>query len=84
MEFLSAGTEAHSSKPGGYGIVIQRAASRAVHSGTVALNQAIIDSGEQITISEGGRTVNFKTKKGTTVERGELSKDFFDATHVGF
>lgn len=23
-------------------------------------------------------------KKGTTVERGELSKDFYDATHVGF
>ena len=69
LEFLSAGTEAHSSKPGGYGIIIQRAASRAVHSGTVALNQAIIDSGEQITISEGGRTVNFKTKKGTTVEQ---------------
>ena len=69
LEFLSAGTEAHSSKPGGYGIVIQRAASRAIHSGSVALNQAIIDSGEQITISEGGRTVNFKTKKGTSVEQ---------------
>ena len=23
-------------------------------------------------------------KKGTTVERGELSKDFYDATHLGF
>ena len=35
----------------------------------------------------GGGTVKVYArtrKKGTTVERGELSKDFFDATHVGF
>ena len=35
----------------------------------VALTQAMIDAGEQITISEGGRVVNFKTEKGKSVEQ---------------
>ena len=69
LEFIGAGTEAHSSGPGGYGILIRTAATRAIHSGSVALNQAIIDAGEQITVSEGGRTVNFRTEKGKTVEQ---------------
>ncbi len=33
------------------------------------MTQKIIDSEEQITISEGGRTVNFQTEKGKTVEQ---------------
>jgi len=33
------------------------------------LSQAVIDSEEQITISEGGRTVNFRTIKGANVEQ---------------
>ena len=33
------------------------------------MTQATIDAGEQITISEGGRTVNFKTEKGESVEQ---------------
>lgn len=69
LEFIDAGAEAHSSGPGGYEIDIKRAATRSIHSGSVALSQAIIDSGEQITISEGGRTVNFLTEKGKTVEQ---------------
>ena len=58
LEFIDASSVAHSSGPGGYAIDIERAATRSIHSGSVALSQAIIDSGEQITISEGGRTVN--------------------------
>ena len=69
LEFIDAGAEAHSSGPGGYEIDIKRAATRSIHTGSVALSQAIIDSGEQITISEGGRTVNFLTEKGKTVEQ---------------
>jgi len=33
------------------------------------LTQGTIDAGEQITISEGGRTVNFLTEKGKSVEQ---------------
>ena len=69
LEFVDGGTEAHSSGVGGYGISINNAATRATHSGTVGLTQGVIDSGEQITISEGGRTVNFKTEKGKSVEQ---------------
>ena len=69
LEFIDASAVAHSSGPGGYAVDIQRAATRSIHSGSVALSQAIIDSGEQITISEGGKTVNFMTEKGKTVEQ---------------
>lgn len=69
LEFVDATTEAHSSGVGGYGITIENAATRATHSGSVALSQGLIDAGEQITVSEGGRTVNFLTEKGSTVEQ---------------
>jgi len=69
LEFVDGSTEAHSSGVGGYNINIDNAATRATHSGTAALTQGIIDSGEQITISEGGRTVNFLTEKGKSVEQ---------------
>ena len=69
LEFVDGSTEAHSSGVGGYNININNAATRATHSGTVALTQATIDAGEQITISEGGRTVNFLTEKGESVEQ---------------
>jgi len=69
LEFVDAGAQAHSSGTGGYNIVIKQAAARSNHTGSVALTQKIIDSGEQITLSEGGRTVNFQTEKGKTVEQ---------------
>jgi len=69
LEFVDGSTEAHSSGVGGYNININNAATRATHSGTVGLSQGLIDAGEQVTISEGGRTVNFKTEKGKTVEQ---------------
>ncbi len=69
LEFVDATTEAHSSGVGGYDISIDHAASRANLTGSVALTQGVIDSGEQITVSEGGRTVNFVTQKGKTVEQ---------------
>jgi len=69
LEFVEGGTEAHSSSVGGYDIKINNAATRATHSGTVGLTKGLIDAGEQITVSEGGRTVNFLTQKGKTVEQ---------------
>jgi len=69
LEFVDGSTEAHSSGVGGYHININNAATRATHGGTTALSQAMIDSGEQITIAEGGRTVNFLTEKGKSVEQ---------------
>ena len=69
LTFIGAKTTGRSSGVHGYEIDITRAATRAETSGTVALTQEIIDSGEQITIVEGGRTVNFRTVAGTTVRQ---------------
>ena len=69
LEFVEAGVKASSSGTGGYDITIKQAGTRSFQSGTVALTQAMIDSGEQITISEGGRVVNFKTVEGQSVEQ---------------
>jgi len=69
LEFVEAGVNASSSGTGGYDITIKQAATRSYQSGTVALTQSMIDAGEQITISEGGRVVNFKTEKGQSVEQ---------------
>jgi len=68
LEFVSAGQDTKTSGPGGYSIDITQAATRSVVQGTKALNQATIDNGEQITITEGAKTVNFTTLKGETVE----------------
>ena len=72
LEFVEAGVLKHTVHQctGGYDITISsNAGTRSFQSGTVALTQAMIDSGEQITISEGGRVVNFKTVEGQSVEQ---------------
>ena len=69
LAFVGAETTGISSGLYGYGIDITRAATRTTHTGTVALTQAIIDAGEQISLSENGLIVDFKTKAGSTVEQ---------------
>ena len=68
LEFVGATQATKTSGPAGYDIHITQAARRAQVTGTVALNNEIIDRGEQITITEGSKTVNFQTIKGETVE----------------
>ena len=69
LSFVGAKTTGASSGAHGYDIDITRAATRAKYSGTVALSQKIIDSEEQITIVESGRSIDFKTVAGTSVEQ---------------
>ena len=69
LEFVGGTEMAKSSGLGGYDVTIKTAATRSQHEGTAMLTQSIIDNGEQITIAEGGRTVNFKTVKGANVEQ---------------
>src|SRR6056300_1112668 len=68
LEFVGATQTTKSSGPNGYEIHITQASRRAQVTGSVALTNEIIDRGEQITITEGSKTVNFKTLKGETVE----------------
>ena len=69
LEFLGASNLGKSSGPSGHEIKITRASTRSKVTGTVQLNQNIIDEEEQFTITEGGRTVNFSTMPGKNVEK---------------
>ena len=68
LEFVGATQATKTSGPSGYDIHITQAARRAQTTGTIALTNDIIDRGEQLTIIEGAKTVNFQTIKGETVE----------------
>ena len=69
LQFLDADHRATSSGPGGHEIIITNASTRSEVTGMVELSQKIIEEGEQITITEGGRTVNFKTIAEANVEQ---------------
>ncbi|HJL87998.1 MAG: flagellin [SAR324 cluster bacterium] len=69
IEFLDADHRATSSGAGGHKITISQASTRSEVTGTVALSQQVIEQGEQITITEGGRTVNFKSITNANVEQ---------------
>ncbi len=69
LQFLDADHRASSSGPGGHEVKISKAATRSEVTGSVALSQEIIEQGEQITITEGGRTVNFRTITNANVEQ---------------
>ena len=68
LEFISATEKTQSSPVRGYAVEIKVAATQSTVKGTVALTQALIDAGEQLTFSEGGKTLNFETIAGESVE----------------
>ena len=69
LEFVGADHLAKSAGPGGHKVTISQQATRSEVKGMIPLTQAIIDAGEQIVITEDGRTVNFRTQVGQTVEQ---------------
>jgi len=69
LSFVNADVTGRSSGVYGYDIDIKQAATRSTHTGTVALTQQMIDAEEQITITESGRKVNFRTIAGTNIEQ---------------
>ena len=68
LYFVAAGEDTKSSPTQGYEVTITRAASQAARTGTTALTQEMIDAGEVLTLTEGGRTVQMQTDKSMTVE----------------
>ena len=68
LEFVGATQSTKSSGATGYDVYIAQAACRAEVSGSIPLTNEIIDKGEQITIIEGSKTVNFQSIKGETIE----------------
>jgi len=69
LEFISASPETASSPVDGYVVRVQQLGSRAFLQGEAALTQEMVDAGEEFTISEGGRTVSFRTTPGDTVQQ---------------
>jgi len=69
LSFINADVTGRSSGVYGYDIDIKQAATRSTHTGTAALTQQIIDAEEQITVTESGRSVNFRTIAGTNIEQ---------------
>jgi flagellin len=68
LQFVSASVATKGSPVGGYRVDIQQAATKANLKGSVALTQEMVNAGETLTITEGGRSVQFKTTEGDTVE----------------
>ncbi len=69
LAFLEATPNTRPSPVEGYEVRVFHAAARAKVEGTQGLTQEMIDKGEQISISEGGKTVYFTTTKGDTPEQ---------------
>ena len=68
LEFISATEKTKSSTVGGFQVDIKVAATHSSVTAKVALTKGLIDSGEQLTFSEGGKTLNFKTIATESVE----------------
>ena len=69
LEFVSASPVTRASPVEGYEVRVERLGKRAESTGTIALTQEIVDTGEEFTISEGGKTVSFVSTPGETVEQ---------------
>lgn len=67
LEFIAAAPETKASPIEGYNIRVQKLGTRAILAGEEALTQEMVDAGEEITITEGGKTVSFVTTPGDTV-----------------
>ncbi|MDH4122099.1 MAG: flagellin [Deltaproteobacteria bacterium] len=69
LEFVKAGPATRTSPVAGYDVRIEQLATKAAVEGSTALTQEMVSNGEELTVSEGGRTVSFTTKKEWTVEQ---------------
>ena len=81
LEFVLATHEARTSGANGYEVKVTQAATRTEVIGAKPLTQALIDGGEQLTITEGGRTLDFRMQEGRSVEQtlNDLGKAIRDA-----
>ncbi|HUJ75149.1 MAG TPA: flagellin, partial [bacterium] len=69
LEFIAATPSTQSSPVEGYDVRVQKLGTQAQITGTTDLSQKLIDRGEQLTISEGGKTVQFRTAPGESPEQ---------------
>ena len=77
LEFIAATPETRSSPVEGFAVRVNQLGTRAELQGTAALTEELIDSEEELTISESGRTVSFIAKPGDSVAQtlGKLKNE---------
>ncbi len=68
LQFVGATTKTQASETNGFEVTIDRLATQANLQGSTALTEAMIDAGEKLTISEGGKTASYVTQNTDTVE----------------
>ena len=80
LDFVQASPVTRSSPVEGYEVRVHRVGSQAWMRGAVGLTQEMVDAGEELTISEGGKTVSFKATPGDSVAQafGKLKNEVQD------
>ncbi len=64
LQFVSADPATNTAPVEGYQVKIDQVATKSIAQGTAALSQQVLDAGETLTVSEGGKTVSFTTVAG--------------------
>jgi flagellin len=68
LEFVEATTKTKSSSDQGYDVAITQLATKATLAGKAALTEAMIQAGEKLSVSEGGKAATYITKSNDTVD----------------
>lgn len=77
LEFVTAGLNTKDSSVAGYSVAVDQVATRSSLQGITNLTQEMVNAGETLTVSEGGKTASFTSKAGETVE--STLNDFQDS-----
>ena len=73
LQYVDAATQTKSSCPEGYDVVIKAFATKASLVGDAPLTKEIIDAGEMLSITEGGKTATYVTKESDTIDAAILN-----------
>ena len=68
LDFVEASEKTIPSPLGGYEVIVKQASTRSTIESTIPLTQQLVDQGEQLTFMEGGKTLDFRTEAGDSVE----------------
>lgn len=73
LQFVSAMTETRSSGEAGYDVKVNQLATKARILGTTVLTEEMVNNGESLYVTEGGKTATYVTKETDTVEAAILN-----------
>jgi flagellin len=73
LQYVDAATQTKSSCPEGYDVVIKAFATKASLIGETPLTEDIIEAGERLSITEGGKTATYVTKESDTIDGAILN-----------